>query len=115
MSSKALAYINLAHSIVVGLISYLEFSDALHPSPEVNLTMFLALISLTFTNNMISGNKALINAALICTIAIFCLQTWFAFGIFDDQFQEDKIRKVIIISMNVIAISAHLLYRFKKS
>jgi len=69
------------------------------------------LISLTFTNNILSGNKALTNAALVCTLAIFLLQAWFAIEIFADQFVVDKQRKVIIILLNVVALIAHVLYR----
>jgi len=114
LESKTLAYINSAHSIVVGFISYMEMKDAIHASPEVYFTMFLVLISLTFTNNILSGNKALTNAALICTIVVFILQVYFSIDVFSSHFQIDKLRKIGIISMNIIALAAHLIYRFKK-
>lgn len=113
MTSKLLAYINIANSVIVGLTSYFEFKDALHPGPEVNLTMFLVLLSLTFSNNIRAGNKALINAALICSLIAFVLQLMFAHVAFNSQFEVDRWRKMIIIGMLSITLISHVIYKYQ--
>jgi len=97
MDPSRLSNLNMAHSIVIGLVSYWEFNNTISPSPEIYFSLFLAFLALTFSNTIRSGNKSMVKVAWVCISTILFFQIYFGTAVFQDRFLNEKIAKGIII------------------
>jgi len=115
MDPTRLSNINMAHSIVIGLVSYWEFNNTISPSPEIYFSLFLAFLALTFSNTIRSGNKSMVKVAWVCISTILIFQIYFGTAVFQDRFLNEKIAKGIIIlvsGVTFLSFSKALLFPY---
>jgi threonine/homoserine/homoserine lactone efflux protein len=97
MDSTRLSNLNMAHSVVIGLVSYWEFNNTISPSPEIYFSLFLVFLALTFSNTIRSGNRSMVVVAWVCISLVFFFQLYYSPAVFKGRFLNEKIAKGIIL------------------
>ena len=74
VDASFLVRLNTLNSIVVLGLSFLQFKDTILPGPEIYFSMFLAVIALTFNNQINFGSRNLTWAAMFSILFIIIVQ-----------------------------------------
>jgi len=103
IDASLLIKINTVNSLIVLALSFLQFKNTILPGAEIYFSMFLAVISLTFNNQINFGSRKLTWAAMICLFLIVVIQLYYLEKKMDSLFTQQLLNLLIIISSSISA------------